>query len=312
MPSFRFEQSSIAYTEFGGGPAALTAEGGRGRTPRSLAGSRPLVLIHGLLLSQEMHRPLATELAARGNRVITLDLLGHGESDRPRDMRRYSAKSFAAQTVALLDHLEIEQAVVLGTSLGANAALEMAAAAPERLRGMVIEMPVLDNGLLPSALTFTPLLAALTLGEPAMKLLATAARAVPRALLPHYGNVLLDVIRQDPGPGGAVLQGLFFGRVAPPSGARREFTMPTLVLGHHRDPVHPFTDAGALADELPNARLIEANSLVELRLSPERLTGEIADFLDEVWAGSGTAKARRRRRSAAAGSSSAPVRGLKG
>jgi pimeloyl-ACP methyl ester carboxylesterase len=312
MPSFQFGQWSIAYTEFGGGPAALTAEGGRGRTARSLAGSRPLILIHGLLLSQEMHKPLAADLAARGNRAITVDLLGHGESDRPRDMRAYSMKSFAAQTIALLDHLEIDEAIVLGTSLGANTALEIAAAAPERVRGMVIEMPVLDNGLLPSALTFTPILAALTLGEPAMKLLAVATRAVPRGLLPYYGNVVLDVVRQDPGPGGAVLQGLFFGRVAPPYGARREFSMPTLVLGHHRDPVHPFTDAGMLADELPNSRLLEADSLVELRLRPERLTGEIAAFLDEVWDGAGAAKPRRRRKPAAAGSSSAPVLELKG
>jgi pimeloyl-ACP methyl ester carboxylesterase len=234
--------------------------------------------------------------------VITVDLLGHGASDRPRDMRAYSMKSFAAQAIALLDHLEIEQAAVLGTSLGANAALEMAAAAPERLRGMVIEMPVLDNGLLPSALTFTPLLAALTLGEPAMKLLAAAARTVPRALLPYYGNVALDVIRQEPGPGGAILQGLFFGRVAPPNGARRAFTMPTLVLGHRRDPVHPFTDAGMLADELPNSRLLEANSLVELRLRPERLTAEISAFLDEIWSGAG-ARARRSSAGKAAGSS---------
>ena len=36
----------------------------------------------------------------------------------------------------------------MGTSLGANAALEVAAQHPERLRGLVIEMPVLDNGLL--------------------------------------------------------------------------------------------------------------------------------------------------------------------
>jgi hypothetical protein len=40
-----------------------------------------------------------------------------------------------------------------------------------------------------------------------------------------------------------------------------------------------------LADELPNARLIEANSILEWRLSPERLDGELARFLDEVWAG---------------------------
>jgi pimeloyl-ACP methyl ester carboxylesterase len=314
MPSFEFERRSIAYTEYGGGPTTVTPQGGRGRTAKSAHGSRPLVLIHGLLLSQGMHKPLARDLAARGNRVITLDLLGHGESDRPRDMRAYSMKSFAAQTIALLDHLEIEQAAVMGTSLGANTALEMAAAAPERLRGMVIEMPVLDNGLLPSALTFTPLLAALTLGEPAMRLLAAAARAVPRGLLPYYGNVALDVVRQEPGPGGAILQGLFFGRVAPPNGARRAFTMPTLVLGHHRDPVHPFTDAGMLADELPNSRLLEANSLVELRLRPERLTAEISAFLDEIWNGS-SAKAPRARAGKAARSSrrasgSAPARRL--
>jgi pimeloyl-ACP methyl ester carboxylesterase len=294
MPSFRFEGQRIAYTEFGGGPAAVNAAGGRGRTAKSSAAyARPLILVHGLLLSQEMHRPLAEDLAARGNRVITVDLLGHGQSDRPRDMWRYSMAFFAAQLIALMDRLQLEQTVVMGTSLGANAALEVASTSPERLRGMVIEMPVLDNGLLSSALTFTPLLVALTFGEPIMELLARATRLVPRKLLPHYGNVLLDTVRQDPGPGGALLQGLFFGRIAPHRDERRTFPMPTLVLGHHRDPVHPFSDAGMLAQELPNARLLEADSLVELRLHPERLTDEIASFLDDVWAKPSTSRAKR-------------------
>jgi hypothetical protein len=39
-----------------------------------------------------------------------------------------------------------------------------------------------------------------------------------------------------------------------------------------------------LADELPNGRLLQANSIVELRLAPARLTDEIATFLDECWA----------------------------
>jgi pimeloyl-ACP methyl ester carboxylesterase len=284
MPFFKFGGQRLAYTEFGGGPAAVTPGGARGRTARSApANGRPLILLHGLLLSQEMHRPLAEDLAARGNRVITLDLLGHGRSDRPRDMWRYSMAKYGEQVLALMDHLQIEQAVVMGTSLGANAALEVAAHNPERLRGMVIEMPVLDNGLLWSALAFTPLLVALTFGEQAMKLLARTTRAVPRRLLPHYGNVMLDLVRQEPGPGGALLQGLFFGRIAPPRDERATFTTPTLVLGHHRDPVHPFSDAGMLAKEMPNARLLEANSLVELRLHPERLTDEIAAFIDDVW-----------------------------
>jgi pimeloyl-ACP methyl ester carboxylesterase len=285
MATFRFEGQRIAYTEYGGGPAAVTPSGARGRTARSApAGGRPLILVHGLLLSQEMHRPLAEDLAARGNRVITVDLLGHGESDRPRDMWRYSMRFYGDQLVALMNHLELDEAVVMGTSLGANTALNVALTAPERLRGMVIEMPVLDNALMWSALAFTPLLAALTFGESAMKLVSRATRAVPRRLLPHYGNVMLDLVRQEPGPSGALLQGLFFGRIAPHRNDRRTFQTPTLVLGHHRDPVHPFSDAGMLAEELPNARLLEANSIMELRMQPERLTNEIAGFLDDVWA----------------------------
>ena len=285
MPTFDFDGQRIAYTEFGGGPAAVvTSSGRRARTATSAqAAGRPLILVHGLLLSQEMHRPLAKALAARGNRVITVDLLGHGKSDRPRDMWRYSMGAFAEQLLALMDHLELEEAAVMGTSLGANTALEVASRAPERLRGMVIEMPVLDNALPASAVTFTPILLALTFGEPAMRLLAAGARAIPRRLLPLYGNVLLDTIRQEPGPGGALLQGLFFGRIAPHRSERRTFTMPALVLGHRRDPVHPFSDAGQLATELPNGRLLEADSLVELRLRPERLTDEIASFLDQIW-----------------------------
>jgi pimeloyl-ACP methyl ester carboxylesterase len=291
MPHFMFEGQRIAYTEYGGGPVPVTEAGTRstarsraaGRANGRGANGRPLILVHGLLLSQAMDRPLAQDLAAAGNRVITVDMLGHGESDRPRDMWRYSMRFFAQQIVALMDHLQIEQAVVMGTSLGANAALEVALEAPERLKGMVIEMPVLDNGLLASALTFTPILVALTFGEPIMKVVSWAARAIPRKVLPHYGNVLLDLVRQAPGPGAAVLQGLFFGRIAPHRTERRTFETPALVIGHHRDPVHPFSDAGMLVEELRNSKLVEANSILELRLKPERLTAEIADFLDEVW-----------------------------
>jgi pimeloyl-ACP methyl ester carboxylesterase len=154
------------------------------------------VLVHGLLLSQRMHAELAKALAAHGNRVVTLDLLGHGRSDRPQDMWRYSMTTFGAEVVALLDHLEVDEAVVLGTSLGANAALEAASLTPERLRGMVIEMPVLDNALLGCALAFTPLLVALTFGEPVMRAVGAAARRVPR--LPWQLDIVLDTVRQDP------------------------------------------------------------------------------------------------------------------
>ena len=144
--TFKLGGHRLAYTTYGEGP-------------------RVTVLVHGLLLNQRMHAELAKALAERGNRVVTLDLLGHGRSDRPPDMWRYSMSTFGAEVIALLDHLEVDEAVVLGTSLGANTALEAASLAPERLRGMVIEMPVLDNALLGCALAFTPLMVALTAGR---------------------------------------------------------------------------------------------------------------------------------------------------
>ena len=61
-------------------------------------------------------------------------------------------------------------------------------------------------------------------------------------------------------------------------------TQPTLIIGHRADPLHPFSDSGMLAEELPNSRLIVANSILEWRISPGRLDAELAGFLDDVWA----------------------------
>lgn len=274
--TFRFGQHELSYRVFGDGP-------------------RTTLLLHGLLLSQKMHKPLAHALADHGHRIVTLDLLGHGRSDRPRDMTAYSMPLFAEQVVAFLDHLELDEAVVGGTSLGANVALETAVLAPERVRGLLLEMPVLDNALLGAALAFTPLLSALTFGEPLMRLVARGARLLPtRRIWPL--EVLLDTVRQEPGPSAAVLQGLFFGRVAPPGRLRRTITAPALVIGHPADPVHPFSDSDALMHELPDARLVRADSIVELRISPARITGEIAEFLDHCWK---PRRAPRRRKRAA-------------
>jgi pimeloyl-ACP methyl ester carboxylesterase len=264
MASFRYDGQRLAYTIYGDG-------------------TRTAVLMPGLLLSQKMQKRLARDLARRGSRVITFDPLGHGESDRPREMWRYSIPAFALQTVALLDHLELDQAVIGGTSLGANITLEVASIAPERVRGMLLEMPALDNAIPACAVAFTPLLFALTFGEPVMRQVARVTRAVPRQAVPGLAEIVLDWLSQDPGPSGAVLQGILFGRTAPGRTVRQTLTPPALVIGHPRDPVHPFSDADMLAHELPNARLIDANSLLELRMRPERLTSRIAEFIGECW-----------------------------
>ena len=105
---------------------------------------------------------------------------------------------------------------------------------------------------------------------------------MPRGLS-LVGDMLLDWVSQDPKPSASVLQGLFYGRVAPPRSERRLMQQPTLVIGHYRDPIHPFSDSDMLVRELPNARLVEASSVLELRLTPERLTGEIVAFIEECF-----------------------------
>ncbi len=258
------------------------------------SGERPVVLLPGLLLSRKMQGPLASAIASRGYRVLCLDLLGHGDSDRPPEMSRYSMTIFGGQVIGLLDHLDIDQAVIGGTSLGANTSLEAAVVAPERVKGLLVEMPVLDNALLACALVFTPLMVYLTFGSPVARLVAAGASRVSRPGRPLLAEVLLDCISQDPRPSASVLQGLFFGRVAPPGEERRRLDMPALVIGHERDPIHPFSDSDQLVNELSGARLVEASSILELRLTPERLTREITGFVEECWAKTG-ARGRRGR-----------------
>ena len=273
--SFRHDGHRLVYDEYG-------------------RGDRPIVLMPGLLFSRRMHGPLAEQLAARGHRVLCLDLLGHGDSDRPEEMWEYSMATFGGQALGLLDELEIEQAVIGGTSLGANTALEAAARDQSRVKGLLVEMPVLDNALLGCAIGFTPLLMSLTFGSPVTRPLSRIARLVPRRG-PLLGQMMLDWVSQDPKPSASVLQGLFFGRVAPPREIRRTLEPPTLVIGHPRDPIHPFSDAGMLMHELPNATLVEASSILELRITPERLTDEIVGFADRCWGPARKARARPRR-----------------
>ncbi len=262
MGEFRYEGHRIGYDSYG-------------------EGERVVILVHGLLMNRRMYERLGPALAERGNRAICVDLLGHGRSDRPEDLRLYSMPLFARQLAALIDHLGLDSAVVGGTSLGANVSLQLAVHHPDRARGLFLEMPVLDNALSAVAATFTPVMLGLRFGRPAFEVLSRVTSTVPRT------NYLLDIgldwVRQRPGPSLAVLEGLLLGETAPHRQERQRIETRTLVVGHPRDPLHPFSDSGMLVEELPNARLVEANSLLEWRTSPQRLDEELAAFVEEAW-----------------------------
>lgn len=247
------------------------------------AGDSWVVLLHGQLMPRRMHQPLARALASKGLHVVTLDLLGHGRSDRPADPLVYSMTAFAEQVVALLDHLGAEQAIIGGTSLGANVSLEMAVVAPERVKGLLLEMPVLDNGLEAGLMTFGPLLFAARFLPITVSALRWVTRPVPRGLVPFWAGIGLDTCNQRPDALAAVVHGIFFGRIAPSSRQRRAITAPALVVGHPSDPIHPAADAAMVAAEMPNATFVRAHSILEWRARSQRLNDLAADFARSCW-----------------------------
>lgn len=247
------------------------------------AGDAWVVLLHGQLMPRRMHAPLARALAAEGLHVVTLDLLGHGRSDRPADPLLYSMSAFGEQVIELLDHLGAPQAVIGGTSLGANVSLEVAVLAPERVRGLIIEMPVLDNALEAGILAFAPILFSARFLPFTINGVRRLTRPIPRGIVPFWAGIALDTLDQRADAMAAVVHGLFFGRIAPSSKQRRAIRAPALVVGHPSDPIHPAADAEMLAGELPNADFVTARSILEWRLRPERLNLAAVRFALGCW-----------------------------
>ena len=95
---------------------------------------RPMILLHGGLMSGEMFEPILPSLAER-HQVIAVDLQGHGRTadiDRPIDIRL-----MADDIAALIDHLGLEKPDVVGYSLGGGVALFTAMKYPEKVGKLV-------------------------------------------------------------------------------------------------------------------------------------------------------------------------------
>jgi len=112
---------------------------------------------------------------------------------------------------------------------------------------------------------------------------------IPRSRLGVLGTAL-GSLELDPDDIAAVLKGVVVGPVAPSVSERRSITTPALVIGHSADRLHPLGDAARLASQLPDARFVQADSFLELRLRPQRLTAVIVDFLQEVFETGDTAR----------------------
>jgi pimeloyl-ACP methyl ester carboxylesterase len=99
----------------------------------------PVVLIHGLHSSGAMNwtLPGTTEALAQKHRVIVMDCRGHGKSDKPQSEAAYGS-AMVEDVIALLNHLDIRKAHIVGYSMGGMIALKTAALHPERVQGLLL------------------------------------------------------------------------------------------------------------------------------------------------------------------------------
>jgi pimeloyl-ACP methyl ester carboxylesterase len=120
MPSFHNGAVEIAYLDEGEGD--------------------PIVLVHGFASSKGVnwvYPRWVSDLKKNGRRVIALDLRGHGESSKLYDSSEYSIEIMADDTLALMDHLKVGRADMMGYSLGARITGSVARTRPERLRSAI-------------------------------------------------------------------------------------------------------------------------------------------------------------------------------
>ena len=97
----------------------------------------PVVVLHGFTGCAASMQGTAEALSA-GFATVSVDLVGHGASDAPEDVASYAMEACVAQLEALLDRLGFERAHWLGYSMGGRAALQFAAAHPERVARMLL------------------------------------------------------------------------------------------------------------------------------------------------------------------------------
>ncbi|WP_367870929.1 alpha/beta fold hydrolase [Luteolibacter sp. Populi] len=135
--AYPFEVNALPLTEQG---QALTMAY-MDVKPGDAANGKTVLLLHGKNFSGSYWERTAKDLSSRGFRVVIPDQIGFGKSSKPTDLQ-YSFQMLAAQTKALLDHLKIEKAEVVGHSMGGMVATRFALMFPAATDKLVLVNPI--------------------------------------------------------------------------------------------------------------------------------------------------------------------------
>ncbi|WP_375490606.1 alpha/beta fold hydrolase [uncultured Jatrophihabitans sp.] len=252
----------------------------------------PIVLLHGLASDSDTWDRAAGALAERGLRVLAIDLIGHGQSDKPRGT--YLLDDFAVSLAAFLDALDVPAATLCGHSLGGAIAVHFGARFPDRVRRLILVSagglgrevhPVLRAASLPVA----PTVLRLALHP---RLVRWYARPELHRTLRLTPDNLTNLRRARRALGADEGRAAFFAAlrgVIDRGGQRGSFIemrtlaehVPTLLVWNELDPVIPVSHAHAAHEHLPGSRLVvfPGAGHEPHRRDAQRFAAEVATFV---------------------------------
>jgi len=245
----------------------------------------PFFFQHGL--GGDTERVFALLGALPGCRLLGLDCHGHGKTMPLRDVQKLGFNSFADDVMALMEHLEIQQAIIGGTSMGAGVALNCALRYPARVLGLVLLRPAwLDSPMTENARIFTMI----------AELIRRHGR-VAGAEIFKQSTVFATLQKQSPDSANSSLEHFGHPRASEtvakferipldaPNHDRAEWrriAVPTLVLANRQDPIHPYEFGVELAREIPNAEFAELTpKSSDLQKYTAELRAQVTRFLQK-------------------------------
>lgn len=249
------------------------------------ADAPPIVLIHGFSHSLEGFDDWADALS-EDYRVIRFDLPGHAMTG-PRSDNAYSNEDTAAQVGQLLEALEIDRAVIGGSSLGGLIAWRHAAANPDRVAGLILVSPggysINNVGDEPVEVPMAVQLYLRLAPEAGIRLATQALYADPARLSDDRIAEIGQMMRQ-PGIGDALVARLTQFTLPDPEPLLSTIEAPTLILWGAADTVVPAEHGSRFANAMPNARLITYENAGHALMEeiPDESVRDARTFLQDI------------------------------
>ena len=251
----------------------------------------PVVLAHGVSATRRYVVMGSNGLQRAGHRVIAYDARGHGASSPAPAPDAYGYELLSADLLALLDGLQIERAVLAGSSMGAHTILRLALDVPERVAGVVVITPGYDPVGFDGEQRlrrYDALAAGLREGGVEGYLAAYDVQRLPAAMRTSVAAFVRQSIARHEHPDAVAdaLQVVPRSRPFEDLHALEQIECPAVVVASRdeADPGHPLALGEAYAELLPAGRLVvEDEGSSPLAWQGGRLSKVIAELAREAW-----------------------------